>query len=169
MPRRSWTDTELIAAIADSISVSEVLRKLNLKPVGSNYKTVYLHSKRLSVSLEHLKGQAWSRGKTGTTGGMRKDLEEILVEDSTYTNTSFLKSRLVRAGFLVDVCYICGISEWLNKPLTLQLDHINGRNLDNRIQNLRLLCPNCHAQTPTYRNRSDPDTPTGRENSLKQS
>lgn len=169
MPRRLWTDTEFVDAVTTSISVSEVLRKLRLKPAGSNFKTVYVHAERLSVSLTHLKGKSWSKGRRDLKGKPTRALKEILVENSTYTSTSSLKSRLIKAGLITNSCYICGITKWLGKPLTLQIDHINGRNLDHRLHNLRILCPNCHAQTPTYRNRSDPDTPTGRENSLKQS
>ena len=78
-------------------------------------------------------------------------MEEILVENSSYTNRTRLKERLIKEKLLEYKCSICqnnGI--WLNKELTLQLDHINGINNDNRIENLRFLCPNCHSQTDTY-------------------
>jgi 5-methylcytosine-specific restriction endonuclease McrA len=79
-----------------------------------------------------------------------KSLEDILVEDSTYTNNTSLKKRLLESNLLEYKCSICGINEWQGKPLSLQLDHINGNNKDNRIENLRLLCPNCHSQTDTF-------------------
>ena len=77
-------------------------------------------------------------------------LEEILVKDSKYTNMTCLKQRALRAKLIDYKCAICGINEWLGKKIILQLDHINGDNRDNRIENLRLLCPNCHSQTETY-------------------
>lgn len=77
-------------------------------------------------------------------------LEDIMVENSTYTNMTKLKERIIKAGLLVEKCYICGVYEWMGKPLVLQMDHINGNNRDNRLENLRLLCPNCHSQTDTF-------------------
>lgn len=77
-------------------------------------------------------------------------LEQILVEHSTYLNLRSLKDRLLRAGLLHYHCYICGLTKWLGERISLQLDHINGIPDDNRLLNLRLLCPNCHSQTETY-------------------
>jgi hypothetical protein len=80
-----------------------------------------------------------------------RPLAEILVERSTYTNRQSLKKKLIKAGLKEDVCEICGqLPMWNNKPLVLQLDHINGVGDDNRIENLRIICPNCHTQTPTF-------------------
>jgi len=83
-------------------------------------------------------------------------LEEILVENSTYNCTSSLKSRLLKEGLLEDKCAICGQeNSWNGKPLSLQLDHKNGNHTDNRIENLHILCPNCHSQTDTYAGKAN--------------
>lgn len=77
--------------------------------------------------------------------------EEMLVKDGPYKGSSVdIKRRLFKAGLLKNECYICGITDWRGNPITLQLDHINGRHTDNRLENLRILCPNCHAQTETF-------------------
>jgi hypothetical protein len=83
-------------------------------------------------------------------------LEQIMVAGSEYTNNRIrLKARILAAGLLTNECAICGLGpEWQGKPLTLQLDHINGKNNDHRIENLRILCPNCHTQTDTYAGKS---------------
>jgi 5-methylcytosine-specific restriction endonuclease McrA len=65
-----------------------------------------------------------------------------------------VKSRLITAGLLQPRCAECGITTWRGKPLSLELDHINGDKHDNRLENLRLLCPNCHSQTVTYAGRN---------------
>jgi hypothetical protein len=81
-------------------------------------------------------------------------LDEILVEQSTYTNLHSLKRRLVAEGVLEYRCSEWGLSEWRGERLALELDHRNGVNSDNRRENIRLLCPNCHPLTPTYRGRN---------------
>lgn len=87
--------------------------------------------------------------------GYKLTLEEILVENSTYANSHRLKLRLIAEGYLEEKCSCCGIgNEWNGKPLSLQLDHENGNNSDNRIENLRILCPNCHSQTETYASKN---------------
>lgn len=82
-------------------------------------------------------------------------MKTILVKNSTYTNRTALKKRLVDEKILPYRCAICGNEgEWNSYPLVLQLDHINGINNDNRIENLRFLCPNCHSQTTTFSGRN---------------
>lgn len=71
-----------------------------------------------------------------------------MVENSTYSNMTKFKSRLIKANLIEYKC--CGITEWNGKPLTLQLHHINGNNRDNRLENLTFLCPNCHSQTDNF-------------------
>ncbi|NDB87145.1 MAG: HNH endonuclease, partial [Alphaproteobacteria bacterium] len=87
------------------------------------------------------------------------NLDKILIESSNYTNTHYLKNRLWKVGILERKCYECNIKEWRGKPAPLQLDHINGKRTDNRIENLRILCANCHAQTETWTGKNRPKYP----------
>ena len=154
MPRkRRYTDEEFIEAVKTSYSVRQTLIKLGLKGTGGNYYHFHTLVKRLNVCTKHFTGKGHLKGKTHSWAPTRP-LEEILVENSTYTNRYKLKQRLLKANVLKYNCVECGITEWNNQPIALHLDHINGISDDHRLENLRLLCPNCHSQTDTYAGKS---------------
>ena len=150
MPRkRTYTDEQFIAAVESSLSWRQVLRKLNLNPTGGNYVSMKGLSLRLDVSTEHFTGKGWNKGGRYKSPSKRQT-KDILVENSTYTSTHHLKHRLWKEELLKNECYECGIKDWNGKTISLQLDHINGVRTDNRLENLRILCPNCHSQTETF-------------------
>lgn len=133
--------------IKNSLSYSDCLRALGLDTKGGSSTDVLKRRiKELNCSVEHFKGKSVSSTKY--------KLEDILVENSPYTSINKLKSRLIKEGLLKYKCCKCGITEWQNEPISLQLDHINGINNDHRLENLRFLCPNCHSQTDTYAGRN---------------
>lgn len=138
----------LQTAASSSLSVREALQKLNLSPYGSNYKGFKNACNRLGIDISHMVGKAWLKNRTHSFS-KRRPLSELLVENS-FTQTSSLRKRLINDGLLENKCYICGLFDWLNRPISLQLDHINGNCFDNRLENLRILCPNCHSQTDTF-------------------
>jgi len=117
------------------------IRALNPSHASS---TLALGAIRTNVSINN----TTRHGGSMYTGKIK--LEDVLVENSTY-NRSKLKSRLLEDEILKNICYECGQPpEWNGKPLALQLEHINGVSNDNRLENLAILCPNCHSQTDTF-------------------
>jgi|SRR5690606_12597798 len=148
--RKTLSKTEISRSIIDNISRQMSLKQLQLNPhTGANIKWIDRKAREYLIDTSHWKGQGHLKGKKHNwTPGI--SLDQILVKNSTYLWTANLKKKLLKDGYFDYRCSECGISEWNNKPLSLQLDHINGVNDDNRIENLRLLCPNCHSQTTTF-------------------
>lgn len=151
-PRAKYSSEDIRAAVVGARSFAEVLSRLGLRPAGGNYKHLRQRLTELDIDYSHLAGQAWARGRIT---GPKRPITDYLVEDPQLrTASAKLKRRLLREGFFAPRCSTCQLSEWMGRPIPLELDHINGRNYDNRLPNLRLLCPNCHALTPTYRGRN---------------
>lgn len=152
MKKRSWTENQLKRAVANSFSLRQVLNKLGLREAGGNYDQVKRYIKEYKLSTNHFRGKAWNKGLKGI-GKPRIQLKDILVKNNYYQSFK-LKNRLFREGLKPKHCEKCG---WARKTRTgylpLELDHINGDRHDNRIENLRVLCPNCHSLTANHRGR----------------
>jgi hypothetical protein len=150
--RRTYTDQQLREAVQNSTSIRQVLRHLNLAEAGGNYQTVQQRIKQLGIDISHLEGQAWRKGSTQSVVPP-KSLTDLL-QLNVPCKSHILKERLIKAGFKQAQCECCGNKEWLGNPIPLELHHVNGNRADNRLENLQLLCPNCHALTKTYRGRN---------------
>jgi hypothetical protein len=145
---KTFTDEQFIKAVEENISKAGVLKQLSLSPAGANYRMFNILVKRLKLDTSHFKGQGYLKDQHHNWTKKIK-LSKILVKNSTYQSNK-LKKRLIKEGIFQDCCVRCNISEWQGEKLSLHLDHINGVNTDNRLENVRLLCPNCHSLTPTY-------------------
>jgi hypothetical protein len=149
--RHSYTESDLREAVKTSTSIRQVLQKLNIVPAGGNYETTKRRIVKFGIDTDHFTGQGHLRGKTHSYNKI--PLSEILVPDKLYSSHK-LKNRLIKEGLKKHRCESCGIVEWNGKPAPIELDHIDGNRYNNTIENLRILCPNCHAQTDTYRGRN---------------
>lgn len=149
---RDCTDSEIRDAIATSRSLAGVLKKLGVRPGGNQSRLrVRIHDAGLDMS--HFAGQGWRAG-IRVPVVPRTPLVEVLVKGRPAPSTSDLRKRLIAEGLKQHRCERCSLTSWNDQPIPLELDHANGRRDDNRLENLRVLCPNCHAQTETYRGRN---------------
>ena len=151
--KNSFTDEQLIEAVKNSLSKAEVIRKLDLVVGGANYYTVDKNIKRLGLDTSHFTGQGWNVGNRYKPVQGKRDLKEVLVENSTWTSTYHLKERLLNEGLKEEKCELCGNTKWMGQPIPLELHHINGVHDDLRIENLQILCPNCYKFTDNYRRK----------------
>lgn len=150
----SFTDDELIAAVKSSVTMSQVLRILGDEKCKSRTRNfVQKRIQELNLNTSHFLGQAHARGITriGMVYPKKLTIEEFFVHGDFKRAT---KNRLFQEGLKEKKCEWCELTEWRGQPISLELDHIDGDKTNNTLSNLRILCPNCHAQTPTYRGRN---------------
>lgn len=148
-----WTRDVLEPVVAASKSVLEVLRRLGLEMVGGHHTNISRRIRSYGLDTSHFVQPSRAGIKQ-----RRRTPQELMVEDDSPHARRIpgarLKSAMTALG-IPERCLLCGVGPvWCGRPLTLEVDHINGRWRDNRPENLRLLCPNCHAATDTYRGRS---------------
>lgn len=161
--KSKYTKERLSPIVESNFSWAGVLKELGLYYSGGNLTNVRKYVSFHGLATDHFTGQLWSKGKTAfdnqvlrknsfKTPGRVPD-EEVFKLNGHPIPTSKIKKRLLLSGW-ENKCSVCGLSDWLSKPMTLHLDHVNGNPCDNRKENLRILCPNCHQQTETWGSRN---------------
>lgn len=139
--------------IGESYSFAEALRKIGLRDCGSNFKTIKKYVEGYNIDTSHFRGQTWNKGMGNTDYAAHNKLEDILKENTNFKSDT-LKYRLVKEGLKQWKCEKCGNEgTWEGGELVLELHHINGNHYDNRLENLQILCPNCHSQTNNFRTK----------------
>jgi len=150
--KKHYSTDDVKRAVTENKSIAGVLRQLGLRPIGGNYRTVHKIIADLHLDTSHFTGQGWNVGLAFNPHPSISD-DEIFIEHSNYRCSWRLRERYKkRTG--ICFCEQCGLSEWQGQKIPLEIHHINGNNLDNRMENLQLLCPNCHALTNNYRGRA---------------
>jgi hypothetical protein len=138
------SDEEIVKAILDSKTMSQACSKLSMK---------FNSFKRKAKALGLYSPNPGGKG-TNKPSKKKIPIEDILKGSHPQYQTFKLKQRLVKENYFKNECSICGISEWNGELLPLELDHVDGDSTNHTIQNLRILCPNCHSQTETFRGKN---------------
>lgn len=155
MNSKRYTEEEFIEAVKKSKSYSGVCRLIGISPKGGNLKTVKENIATLGLDVSHFTFKNWNKGLTykDNPSIKKKDISEILIDNSGWSSHS-VKLRLFKEGIKEKVCERCGRREWEGQEIPLELHHLNGKHDDNRLENLQILCPNCHALTDNYSGKS---------------
>jgi HNH endonuclease len=134
---RNYTNDDILNGVKQVKSVSALLKLLDLKPSGGNFSNMKRKLQQLNADCSHFTGMAWSKG-------------EQLKDWSNYSKCTNLKPHLIKLRS--NTCECCKNTLWLDKSIKLEVHHIDGDRTNNNLNNLQLLCPNCHAYTDGFRN-----------------
>lgn len=152
MPR--YSKSELEEALGSSKSYAEALRRLRLSESGGNHKTIQKWTRTWKIDVSHFETQSQRARRNIAFASKPTPIEDLLVKGTK--RRSHLKRRLYAEGLKEKQCEFCGQGPtWRGKHMGLVLDHINGDPRDNRLENLRILCPNCNATLPTHCGRKN--------------
>ena len=152
MIKKNYSLEDVKKAVKENVSIASVLRQLGLRPIGGNYRTINRVIKENDLDISHFTGQGWNVGLVFKPNKGICD-EDLYIKNSSYKCSWRLREHYKKTTGITH-CESCGLDQWQDQPIPLEIHHINGDNTDNRLNNLILLCPNCHALTDNYRGRA---------------
>jgi len=152
---RKYTKEKLQVVADKCFSFRQMLLEFGLKETGGNYTNIQNRCKEFEVDTSHFFGQGWNNSNHPSWGNGSLPLEEYFVKSDKRKPTAQVKKRLINNNLKEYKCERCGIDEWLGGRIVIELHHMNGDSADNRLDNLQLLCPNCHSQTHNYCKREE--------------
>ena len=161
MRKSKYTIDLLLPIVKEKVSLAGVIRALGLKPTGGNHRSIKNRIRQLNIDISHFTGQRWNNGLTANDHpGIAAQMKKVSFPDNVVLSENaphrIHPSRLRKLMIKNRIPYICKnnhLPEWMGNPLQLHIDHENGKSNDNRLENLRFLCPNCHQQTDTWGNK----------------
>lgn len=142
---KSFSEEEIRKIVSESCSDREVAGKLGYcKDAGGTMSSIHKMYEELNIDTSHFKGQGWNKDN---------------FDYSSFNNFSYKKNGSSTARALIKLrgqkCECCGLTEWLDQPINLEVHHKDGDRTNNSLENLQLLCPNCHSYTPTFARKGD--------------
>ncbi len=150
MKLKKYTLEQLKEAVKTSYSIRQTLMKLNVSEYGGNYRVFNKAVVFFKIDTSHFTGQGSNKGKVF---GPKQPIEYYLV-NGRQTQSNTLKRRLIKENILEQICNKCGLTNWLDGKIPLELHHKDGDTTNNSLSNLELICPNCHAFTSNYRGKN---------------
>ena len=148
------TKGSLETVIKECHNITEFCRKIGVKPHGGGYYIAKKLIMEFDLDISHFTRVSWNKGiRYRTKANHIRTMDEVLTNCS-YIASNDLKKRLFNNGYKEEKCECCGNTEWMGLPIKLELHHINGDHFDNRLENLQILCPNCHSFTDNFRGKN---------------
>lgn len=141
MPNNNFTEDQIREAAINSYSIADMCRYLEIVSAGGNYGSIKRRLVRYDIDTSHFTGKGWNKGNYSDSPNSKGAIKKKLIRERGHQ------------------CEKCKNIEWLSLPIALELEHIDGNNTNNVDDNLLLLCPNCHAQTGTWRRAKAPFIP----------
>lgn len=148
MKKYDYSYERVADAVKNSICWKEAMERMGISQVGGNWKTFKNVVQRFGIDTSHFNQYAAvSRAATYSAN--------YYIENRVNVQSYKLLKKLLKEGYKENRCEVCGITEWNGKPITLQLHHIDGDHLNNSLENLQVICPNCHSQTDNFRGKAN--------------